>query len=329
MSWSGASAGMDDSAPAATRAGDPVIVLTGPTGSGKSSLALDIAGRIDGEIISADSRQVYRGMDIGTAKVTAEERARVPHHGLDLVGPDERYSAGRFARDARRWIDEIRSRGRVPVIVGGTGFFIRALTHPMFDEPDMDDDRREALRARLSSMDRSRLRDWLARLDPESARRLRDRGGVQRIMRALEVVLLTGHTLRWWQRTHPPTDPPVRAVVFVLDLPRDVLYERINRRVDAMVDAGLVDEVARLLKDGYAPGDPGMNATGYPEILAHLEARISLDEAVRRIRSRTRGYARRQLTWFRKKLPPDAVWLDGTMPGDQLVERVVEQWRAA
>lgn len=308
---------------------DPVLVLTGPTGAGKSSLALDVAERIDGEIISADSRQVYRGMDIGTAKVTVGERARLPHHGLDLVDPDERYSAGQFARDARRWVSEIRSRDRVPMIVGGTGFFIRALTHPMFDEPQMDDDRREALRAHLSTMDRSRLRAWLSRLDPEGAGRLRDRGGAQRMMRALEVVLLTGRTLQWWQRTHPPTDPPLPTATFVLDLPRDLLYERINRRVDTMLDAGLVDEVARLLKDGYAPDDPGMNATGYPEIIAYLSGEISLDEAARRIRSRTRGYARRQLTWFRKKLPADAVWIDGTMPRGRLVDKVVEQWRAA
>lgn len=314
----------DDPAPV----DDPVLVLTGPTGSGKSALALDVAERIDGEIISADSRQVYRGMDIGTAKVTPEERARLPHHGLDLVDPDERYSAGQFARDARRWIREIRGRDRVPLVVGGTGFFTRALTHPMFDEPDMDDDRREMLRARLSDMDRSRLRDWLGRLDPESARRLRNRGGAQRTMRALEVVLLTGRTLPWWQRTHPPTEAPLPTATFVLDLPRELLYERINRRVDAMLVGGLADEVARLLKDGYAPGDPGMNATGYPEIVAHLNGEISLDEAARRIRSRTRAYARRQLTWFRKKLPDGAVWIDGTMPKDQLVDRVVEQWSA-
>lgn len=308
---------------------DAVLVLTGPTGAGKSSLALEVAERIDGEIISADSRQVYRGMDIGTAKVTADERARVPHHGLDLVDPDERYSAGQFAHDARRWIGAIRGRGRAPMIVGGTGFFIRALTHPMFDEPDMAGDRREALRTHLSTMDRSRLHEWLARLDPDSAHRLRDRGGSQRMMRALEVVLLTGRTLRWWQRTHPPRDPPLRTATFVLDLPRDVLYERINRRVDAMLHAGLVNEVARLLKDGYAPGDPGMNATGYPEIIAHLSGEVSLDEAAHRIRSRTRGYARRQLTWFRRKLPDGAVWIDGTMRRDEVVDRVVEQWRAA
>lgn len=305
------------------------LVLTGPTAAGKSAVALAVAEQLDAEIVSADSRQVYRRLDIGTAKVTAEERARVPHHGLDLVDPGERYSAGRFARDARRWIAAIRGRGHVPLIVGGTGFFIRALTHPMFEEPSMDRDRREALRAHLSDMDASGLRNWLERLDPESAARLRDRGGTQRVMRALEVVLLTGRTLPWWQRTTPADATPLPTVTFVLDLPRDVLYERINRRVAGMLDAGLVAEVAELLADGYAPHDPGMNATGYPEIAAHLSGELSLEEALRRIRSRTRGYARRQLTWFRKKLPESAIWLDGTLPVEELVERIVNQWRAA
>lgn len=314
--------------PDGPRAG-AALVLTGPTAAGKSAVALAAAEQLHAEIVSADSRQVYRRLDIGTAKVTAEERARVPHHGLDLVDPGERYSAGRFARDARNWIAAIRRRGHVPLIVGGTGFFIRALTHPMFREPPMDRDRREALRAYLSDMDPGRLREWLERLDPESATRLRDRGGTQRIMRALEVVLLTGRTLPWWQGATPPDVRPLPTVTFVLDLPRDVLYERIDRRVGAMLDAGLVAEVAELLADGYAPHDPGMNATGYPEIAAHLSGELSLEEAARRIRSRTRGYARRQLTWFRKKLPESAIWLDGTRPVAELVERIVNEWRAA
>jgi tRNA dimethylallyltransferase len=307
---------------------DPVLVLTGPTGAGKSDLALDIAERIDGEIISADSRQVYRGMDIGTAKVSAADRARVPHHGIDLIDPAQRYSAGQFARDALRWIDLVRGRDHVPLIVGGTGFFIRALTHPMFDEPAMDPARREALRTHLTTWPRDRLAAWLRRLDPPAARELRGRGGSQRILRALEVALLTGRPLTHWQRAQPAAAEPIPTVAFVLDLPRDILYDRINRRVDAMLDAGLMEEVAQLLDDGYAPGDPGMNATGYPEIMAHLRGELSLEEAARRIRSRTRAYARRQLTWFRKKLPEGTVWLDGTMPKDELVDQVVEQWHA-
>jgi tRNA dimethylallyltransferase len=305
------------------------LVLTGPTGVGKTALALRLAEALDGEIISADSRQVYRQLDIGTAKATPGDRARVPHHGLDLVDPDERYSAGRFARDARRWMAGIRSRGRVPIIVGGTGFFIRALTHPMFREPEMDPARRERLKDLLSGYDAPRLRRWLDRLDPESARKLQERGGTQRILRALEVALLTGRTLPWWQRNREPEAAPLDAAVFVLDLPRERLYGRIDRRVDAMLEAGLVDEVAGLLERGYAPGQPGMNATGYPEVVAYLRGEATLEAAADRIRARTRGYARRQLTWFRNKLPEGALWLDGTRPVDELVEEVEERWRAA
>ena len=303
------------------------LVLTGPTGVGKTELSLRLAERLDGEIISADSRQVYRGMDIGTAKVRAESRARVPHHGLDVVDPGERYSAGRFARDARQWIRGIRERGRVPILVGGTGFFIRALTDPLFREPPMDRDRREALKAYLAEQSDDVLAAWLERLDPASAERLAESGGRQRVLRALEMALLTGRPIGWWQRMHAAEREGLDAMVFVLSRPRDALYDRINRRVDAMLDAGLVDEVAALLDAGHAPADPGMTATGYPEIAGYLAGETSLEEAADRIRRKTRGYARRQLTWFRNQLPEGAVWLDGTRPTDELVDEVVERWR--
>ena len=303
------------------------LVITGPTAAGKTALGLEVAARLEAEVISVDSRQVYRGMDIGTAKSSAAERSRVPHHGLDLVDPGARYSAGRFARDARRWISGIRDRGRVPILVGGTGFFLRALTEPLFREPPMDRARREALKSCLDGFDDDQLFRWLERLDPERAERLRHRGGRQRVLRALEVALLTGRPLGWWQRENPPETPPLSALTFVLDLPRSVLYDRINRRVDAMLEAGLVEEVAGLLASGYAPDVPGMSATGYGEIAAHLRGELGLEEAADRIRSRTRGYARRQLTWFRNQLPGDAIWLDGTRPVEELADEVVEAWR--
>jgi tRNA dimethylallyltransferase len=308
---------------------DRVLVLTGPTAVGKTDLSLGMAEALDGEIISADSRQVYRGMDIGTAKPTAAERARVRHHGLDLVDPDERYSAGRFARDARRWIEEIRSRGRVPLVVGGTGFFIRALTDPMFREPEMDPARRERLKEWLGGLDDDRLREWLARLDPASATALRERGGTQRLLRALEVALLTGRPLGWWQRHRPATVEPVEGPILVLERPRDVLYARIDRRVDRMLEAGLVDEVADLLRRGYAADLPGMTATGYAEIAAHLRGETSLEEAADRIRRRTRRYARRQLTWFRNQLPARAIRLDAGRPVDELVNEGTKRWQTA
>lgn len=303
------------------------LVLTGPTGAGKTDLSLVVAERLDGEIISADSRQVYRSMEIGTAKVSSEERARVPHHGLDRVDPGERYSAGRFAREARRWIEEIRGRDRVPMVVGGTGFFIRALTDPLFREPPMDRDRRERLKQYLGTLPEDELTVWLEALDPASAERLADGGGRQRVQRALEMALLTGRPLGWWHEHRAAEGEGIDGLFFVLSLPREELYQRINRRVDAMVEAGLVAEVAELLGRGYAPDDAGMTATGYPEIAGHLAGETSLEEAVDRIQRKTRGYARRQLTWFRNQLPEDAVWLDGTRSTDELADEVVERWR--
>jgi tRNA dimethylallyltransferase len=308
---------------------DPALVLTGPTASGKTALAIEIAERIDGEIISADSRQVYRGMDIGTAKASPAERARVPHHGLDLVDPDVRYSAGRFARDARAWLTEIRARGRVPLIVGGTGFFIRALTHPLFAEPRLEPGRREALRRYLEAMDTQHLQGWLEALDPEGARTLRQGGGRQRMLRRLEIVLLSGQPLDWWHQQRPPADPPLDATVFVLDLPRGRLDARIDARVDAMFDAGLADEVRGLLARGYGPDAPGMSATGYRETVALLRGELSEEAAKEQIRRATRGYARRQRTWFRNQLPGGAIRLDGTRPVPELVEEVVTRWRSA
>jgi tRNA dimethylallyltransferase len=308
---------------------DRAIVLTGATATGKTALAMEVAPVIDAEIISADSRQVYRGMDIGTAKATPADTRRIPHHGLDLVEPGERYSAGRFARDARRWVAEIRGRGRVPLLAGGTGFFIRALTHPLFQEPTLEPAARERLHGYLAALPEGELRRWLDAIDTDAAGRLREVGGRQRVLRALEVALLTGRTLAWWHRHAPPREIPLEAAIFVLDLPRPILYQRIDQRVDAMVAAGLVEEVQGLVDQGFGPGDPGMNATGYPEIMACLRGEIDLDEAKDRIRRATRRYARRQLTWFRNQLPPGASWLDGTRPMNELRDEVVGQWQTA
>jgi tRNA dimethylallyltransferase len=301
------------------------LVITGPTAAGKTALSIAMAERLQGEIISMDSRQVYRGMDIGTAKATPEEQARIPHHGLDLVNPGQRYSAGRFASDARRWIHEIRARGHVPLLVGGTGFFLHALIRPLFAEPQLDPMRRAQLAEYLSSQPPERLRSWLAHIDPESAAALEERGGRQRIVRALEIALLTGRPLSWWHRNAPAPAPPLRPLVFVVNLPRTELDHRIDERVMAMLDAGLVAEVEKLLGEGYRAGDPGMNATGYPEIIAFLQGELSLDEAATAIQRATRRYARRQLTWFRNQIP-DAIWLDASQPLTDLVETIAQTW---
>jgi tRNA dimethylallyltransferase len=312
--------------PGAPAADIPVaLAIVGPTSSGKTALSIEVARRLDGEVISMDSRAVYRGMDIGTAKPTAEERAAVPHHGIDLAPPDDRFSAGRWARYARGMIGEVRARGRVPLLVGGTGLFLRGLTHPIFEQPPLDPAHRARLMAALERLETEELRRWLGAIDPESAARVGDR---QRVLRALEIPLLTGHTLPWWHRHAPPADPPVPVLPFVLEVPRERLLAGVDRRVDEMVAAGLVDEV-RSLVARYGEDAPGLNAHGYAELIPYLRGERTLDEALELVRRNTRGYTKRQLTWFRRQLPPGAVWLDATRPRDALADEIAARWRAA
>jgi tRNA dimethylallyltransferase len=307
--------------------GDLVLALVGPTASGKTALSLPLAERLGGEVISMDSRQVYRGMDIGTDKVDAGSRARVPHHGLDLVDPGERYSAGRFSRDARGWIQVIRQRGRLPLLVGGTGFFLKALAEPIFREPPLDPERRQALEGWLESLDRDTLASWVRRLDPERAP-VALAGGPQRMIRTAEVALLTGRPLSWWHRHAPPEADPVPVRVVELTLPRAESVRRIDARAHRMFQRGLLAEVEALLRAGAHPDDPGMTGTGYREAADVVLGRATVEEAVERVRQVTRSYARRQVTWFRTQLPPDRLRLDALRPLPEQVEAVVRWWGA-
>ena len=304
------------------------LALTGPTATGKTDLSLAVAARVDVEVISMDSRQVYRGMDIGTDKVDRSARARVPHHGLDLIAPDERYSAGRFARDARAWIDGIRARGCLPLLVGGTGFFLRAVVDPVFAEPPLDPERVDALRAYLREQSRERLSRWVEHLDPERAPLARE-GGPQRLARTLEVALLSGRPLSWWHRAAPAEASGLPGVILVLDLPREEMHRRIDERVGGMVERGLVEEVRGLLAAGYREDAPGMTGTGYREIAAYLRGEVSLEGAVEEIRTNTRKYARRQLTWYRHQLPDSPVRVDATAPLDEQVDVVLAAFERA
>lgn len=302
------------------------LAITGPTTSGKTQLSIAVAEALDGEIICMDSRQIYRGMDIGTDKVSTAHRDRVPHHGLDLRDPDEFYSAGQFGRDARRWIQEISERGRVPLLVGGTGLFLRSLTDPIFEQPDIDAARLDALRGFMATRSRTELERWVGALDSDRTDLARE-GGPQRLGRTIEVALLTGRPLSWWHSKGTPDDESLSGLIVVLDRDREELDRRIDARVARMVADGLVDEVRGLLEKGYGPDDPGMSGTGYREVTAHLCGDMTLEEALDRMRSQTRQYARRQLTWFRHQLPEDTMHVDTSQTLDTQVAGVVAAWQ--
>ena len=301
------------------------IALTGPTTSGKTQLSCALARILEVEIISMDSRQVYKGMDIGTDKVSDDVREQVPHHALDLVHPDERYSAGQFARDARDWIKEIIKRDRVPVLAGGTGFFLKAITEPVFSEPPLDSARLKKIRRYLSALDYRVLAEWVEKLDPVRAALAID-GGPQRMSRTIEVALLTGKPLSSWHRESPPDVATLTGLIIQLELPREEIDRRINDRVTYMVERGLVSEVRSLLEAGYTLDDPGMTATGYREIAHYLKGGQTLEEAMEEIRRNTRRYARRQLTWFRNQLPPSVCMIDATASIDVQAMAVFDAW---
>ncbi len=307
-----------------------ILVITGATTSGKTELSLRVAREIGCEIVSMDSRQVYRGMDIATDKVSRAERARsgVPHFGLDLVDPDQRFSAGRYARAAREWIGEIESRGHVPLFAGGTGFFLRALIEPIFAEPAMEEERRDALRTVLEGWPMERLGAAARALDPERAE-LAISGGPQRTLRTVEVPLLTGRSLSWWHVHAPQDGPAIPALVVWVRVPREELDRRIDARVTRMFEEGLMGEVQRLLNAGYGPDAPGMTGTGYREMIQVLAGELPLEEGLDRMRQQTRQYARRQITWFRHQLPESALHLDGLLPIDEKVRIIGDAWRAA
>ena len=319
---------MSDGGAGAGRTIPQALAIVGPTASGKTALSIEVARRLGGEIISMDSRSVYRGMDVGTAKPTVEERGGIPHHGIDLVEPSERFSAARWARYAREAIAEIRARGAVPMLVGGSGFFLRALTAPIFREPELDPERRAELARELEEMTDEEMLQRLEPLDPEAAERLRRGGGRQRLMRALEVALLTGRPLSWWHRNAPPEAPPVPVLACVLEVPRERLYAAVDARVGEMVEAGLVEEV-RALVQRYGEDAPGLNAHAYIELFPYFRGERTLDEALDLARANTRAYTKRQQTWNRTQLSEPVVRLDATRPRAELADEIVRAWREA
>lgn len=291
----------------------PFVVLLGPTASGKSALALSLAAEMEGEIVNADALQVYRGFDIGTAKPSAEDRRRVPHHLVDVLPPGAALSAGEFARLAGEAIAGIQARGRVPFVVGGSGLYLRALLGGISPMPEVPPALRRWLRREVERRGLPALRGWLRALDPETAARTAE-GDTQRTLRALEVALAGGRPQPWWIARRPFADAPLDAVLVGLTLPRAVLYDRIAGRVSAMVAAGWVGEVEALLKAGSDPGWPAFQAIGYRQLAQHLRGQTSLDHAIEETVRATRRFAKRQLTWFRKE--PNVAWVDARDPHD-------------
>jgi len=285
-----------------------VRVICGPTAAGKSTIALWLAERRDGTIISADSRQIYRGFDIGTAKPSVDERARVPHRGIDLVDPTARYSAAAWAAAAGGWIDEACDNGRLPIVVGGTGLYLRALFDGLFEEPEVDLAKRRALETVLATLSVNELRRWTNSLDPERAQL-----GRTQLLRAIEVALLTGHRVSELHRDRATT-PRWRPRYLVVD-PGPALAERIVARLDDMLDHGWPDEVQRLMRT-VPPDAPAWNATGYDAVRRMIRGELTRAAARDAILIHTRQYAKRQRTWFRHQLLPDRVTRLDPLAGD-------------
>lgn len=304
MSWNGDSAGAD------------IRVICGATAAGKSALALSLAVRHEASIIVADSRQVYRGFDIGTAKPTAAEQARVPHHGIDLCDPAMRFSAARWAQMARESIDASRAEGRVPLVVGGTGFYLRALFAPLFEEPELDPAARAELESALALRSTDDLRRTVAVLDPARAHL-----GRTQLLRAIEVASLTGRSLSDWHRLTARA-PDLLPRYLVVD-PGAALQARIDHRLDAMLAGGWPDEV-RALSTVVPDGAPAWRACGYAAVRAMVEGRVAPRDARATVLVQTRQYAKRQRTWFRHQLPADrATRID---PDDPSVSGRVDAW---
>lgn len=302
-----------------------VLAILGPTATGKTQLAVAVAERIGGEIISADSRQAYSGLTVGTAAPTTAELARVPHHGVGFLAPGDRYGAGGFARRARSWIQDIRSRNRIPILAGGTGLFFRALTNPIFREPEIEATRRGSLEEWLECQTLETLRRWTLSLDPELAQRLAvlDR---HRCLRAIEMSLLTGRRLTWWQSHGPPEAEAVSLSGVVLTLSAEEHRTRIRRRAEELLNGGWGHEVEQLLAAGHGIDSPAFSSIGYRAVAEWTQGETSREEALTRIVRDTWAYARRQRTWFRHQLPPDVLTLDGEMLVDEAADAVIDAW---
>lgn len=286
----------------------PMIILTGPTAVGKSALSVELAKKINGAVISADSMQVYRHMDIGSAKITPEEMQGVTHYMIDELEPDEEFHVVRFVTMAKEYLKEIYAAGKIPIIAGGTGFYIQALLYDIdFTEQQCDEAYRRQLEEQAKEHGAGYLHEMLRKVDPASAEAIHA-NNVKRVIRALEFYHLSGQKISEHNETERQKQSPYNFAYFVLNDERAKLYERIDKRVDAMIEAGLVNEVQKLKDMGCSREMVSMQGLGYKEVLAYLDGEYTLEEAVYIIKRETRHFAKRQLTWFKRER--DVIWLD-------------------
>lgn len=275
-----------------------IITIQGPTASGKSSFAMQLAEELNTEIISADSRQVYKLMDIGTAKPSIQEQKRIKHHLIDIVYPDEYYNAGRFSKEAETIIRDLNSQKKIPLIVGGTGFYIKALQEGLAAIPEIPAEFRDSSQKKYSNLPDLELHKYLASLDPVSSQRIKyqDR---QKLLRAISVYEYTGKPIStYWQSDYPVQK--FNSLNILITEEREKLYTRINTRIDEMIRSGLLNEVEFLLSKGYTKADPGMKTVGYQEFISHFENKSELAGCIDLAKQHTRNYAKRQFTWLKK-----------------------------
>lgn len=286
----------------------PLIILTGPTAVGKTALSIKLAKAINGQMISADSMQVYRGMDIGTAKIMQSEMQGIPHYLIDVLEPTEDFNVVRFQQMAKEALEKIYAEGSIPIVVGGTGFYIQALLYDInFEENDEDTAYRQELQRLAEEKGAEFLHDMLAKVDPESAKAIHA-NNIKRVIRALEFYEQTGICISAHNEEQRQKESPYNFLYFVLNDDRQILYERIDKRIDIMLEQGLVDEVQNLMDNGCERDMVSMQGLGYKEILEYLEGKCTLDEAIYILKRDTRHFAKRQITWFKRER--DVHWLN-------------------
>ena len=300
-----------------------VIVICGPTASGKTGLSVKLAQTMNGEIVSCDSMQIYKDMNIGTAKVTKEEMQGIPHYLIDFVSPDKRYSVADFQNDSEKAISEIIAKGKTPIVVGGTGLYVDTLVyHIQYPEIETDLEYRKQLEEMIQEQGLEVAYEKAKEIDPQATEKISS-NDQKRIMRILEIYHQTGKTKTQLEIESRREEPPYEYLVYAIDMDREKLYDRINQRVDSMINQGLIEEVKELLEK-YKEFPTAMQGLGYKEVVAYLKGDLTKEEMIETLKQETRRYAKRQLTWFRKN--KEIKWIDGLAQAEENIQRILEDY---